>query len=244
MENTSPPMAPLTADSPNTEAPLAGTPSDKPPPPARTGWIGWSAIAGCVVGIPAGVLLAYLAALPFLLGLFFYLLLGLVIGATMYRFGAKARIPSKPTLWAIGLGVALVTLAASLWAEYRALPGSVTEAVRHSLWMRFDPDMKARLETETRQFAAHYLQEHYPPGGVLGYVRWAISDGSLKCPRVFKESTTEYRLPQRRKLWVVRITLASVMLGWTILVQVLGLVPRSRPEVESDVPPTGSEPNS
>jgi len=202
-------------------------PLDSPPVDAReglrSGWIGWSVVSGLVAGVPAGWLLAYLAALPFLLGLFFFVLLGLVVGAIMYRFGSKAPEPSRALLWSIGTSVALAMLLSSLWAEYRALPTSVSRRVRDSYYESFTPQRRSELERGVRSFVESELSRKYPPGGLLGYVRWAASNGELSCPRILRPATVEYRLLQRRTLWVLRVGLGLVMLEWTIMAQLLGL---------------------
>lgn len=201
-------------------------------------WIGWSVISGGGVGIPAGVLLAYLSALPFLLGLFFYLLLGLIIGATMFRFGRRAPAPSRRLAQAMGIGVAVLVWGTSLYVEYIAFPRSVDRQVRESFRKSFPADERAELRTQTGAFVAEYLRNHYPPGGFVGYVRWAIDDKPMECPRVFSDSTQKIRLPQRGTLWLVRVGLALVLVVWAVLSQVLGLA------AKPDAPPSPADPLS
>ena len=82
------------------------------------GWIGWSLVSGCVVGVPAGALLAYLAVLPMFLGLFFFLLVSLLVGAVMFRFGRSAAPVARRTLWAVGIAVVIVIWFTGLVVEY------------------------------------------------------------------------------------------------------------------------------
>ncbi|MBN1489250.1 MAG: hypothetical protein JXA69_04975, partial [Phycisphaerae bacterium] len=49
-----------------------------------------SVIAGLALGLPFAWLLAVLAFLPFYLGLFFFTLIGLLIGAVQFRVGKPA----------------------------------------------------------------------------------------------------------------------------------------------------------
>ncbi|MBI4580939.1 MAG: hypothetical protein HY718_14625 [Planctomycetes bacterium] len=189
----------------------------------RTGWIGWSFIAGCALAIPSGWLLAYLAALPFLLGLFFFLLLGLIAGATMFRFGAQAAAPSRGAAWLMGTTVALVMLLTTLTAEYRAFPRSVERVVRKSFYESLTPARRTELTRGVEKFAASHLAENHPPGGFVGYLRWAATSGRVTAPRILKTSTVEYRLPQRGTLWLIRVALSLALVEWTIMSQVLGL---------------------
>src|SRR5262245_21649393 len=86
-----------------------------------------SLAAGLAIGLPLGIVLSYLAALPYFLGLFFFVLFGLVIGALLFRFGADRR----PMAWSIvGLATAMVVTAtwcASLVVEARTFVGDRAE---------------------------------------------------------------------------------------------------------------------
>ncbi len=68
----------------------------------------WALVVGCVLAVPVGWLLALLILLPGMLGLFFYMLFGLLVGAFVFRV-ASPLIP-VPRRTAIALG-AVVTLA-------------------------------------------------------------------------------------------------------------------------------------
>lgn len=186
--------------------------------------VAWSLVAGLVVGVPSGWLLAFLAALPFMLGIFFFVLVGLIIGAVMFRFGSRTpRTPSRRTLWLIGSSVTATVLLVSLWTEYRTLPQSVEKRVRRSFAGSFTPQMRAELRDGVQRFITSELKAHYPPGGFPGYLRWAVSSGKFECPRILKASTVEYGLPQQRTTWIIRVGLSLLLLQWTIMSQLLGL---------------------
>ncbi|HQE27535.1 MAG TPA: hypothetical protein PL151_07235 [Phycisphaerae bacterium] len=192
---------------------------------AATRWIGWALVAGLALTIPAGVLLGYLAALPFFLGLFFFMLVGLLIGAVMFRVAAKAPRPPVGAIWLLGSVVSGATLVVSLWAEYRALPAGVEKLVRGSIAESFAgrEDERVRLKHGVHEFVATELARAYPPGGFLGYLRWAATDGKLKCPRILRTSTVEYRLAQRQVLWAVRVALSMLLMEAMIVSQLLAL---------------------
>ena len=209
-----------------------------------SGRIGWPCLAGLLAGIPAGWLLAYLAALPAFLGLFFYLLFGLLLGAIMVRCGRRAGPVPRPTLWLIGGGIALLVWATGLAAEYWELPRSAEEAVRKSFIRSFTRQDRQVLADKTREYVNAHLQTEYPPGGFLGYLRWAATDGTMDLPRVFSDTTEVFRLPQRRVAWLVRLALGLLFLGGTIMAQLLELAARARPAGEAGLPgePPGVEP--
>lgn len=209
-------------------------PADEPPIP-RTRWFGWSPLAGLLVAVPSGWLLAYLAALPFMLGLFFFLLLGLIVGAVMYRIGTKSPVPSASVLWLAGSAVAVMMMLTSLWAEYHALPRSVEKRVRDSYFESFTPERRDALSRGVKDYVRAELENRYPPGGFVGYLRWAATSGRLECPRILRKSTAEYRLSHRRALWLIRVGLAALMVEWTILSQLFGL--RSTPRRNDDQEP-------
>jgi hypothetical protein len=193
------------------------------PSSARDGWIGWSLIAGIILAVPLGYLLAFLAALPFMLGLFFFLLLGLIVAATMFRFGIKAPPPSRPVAWAMGTIVTVVLMGTMMWAEYQALPRSLNGKVRKSYFESFTPEKLAEMQQGVRSFLSDYMATNYPPGGLTGYLRWAATNGQMACPRILREGTEEYRLPYRKGMWMFRNIVSLLLVEWTIMSQMLAL---------------------
>lgn len=208
--------------------------STAPTEPAPTGWIGWSLVAGLAAAIPSGYLLAYLAALPFLLGLFFFLLLGLIVGATMFRAGRRAPAPSAAVLWTIGSAVALALMFTSLWAEYQALPRSVEKRVRKSIYESLTPEKRAELSRAVREYVDSQIQTQYPPGGFVGYLRWAVTSGTFECPRILRPGSVPYRLSHRRAMWVIRVGLSLLMVEWTLMAQLVGLRKRPREQTAEE----------
>jgi hypothetical protein len=183
----------------------------------------WSLAGGIVLAIPIGYLLAYLAALPFFLGLFFFLLLGLLIGAVMFRLG-KAAIPaSRPTLWYIGMTVAVLCWLTGNVAEYRWLPADAAEAVlRNSVTQSVSPDKIHAFEQKIHEIAADRIRT-IPPGGLLGYWRWRATDGTLELPRMGNDPLYTWQLREKGIIWVVRVLLSLVLVSFTLLSQFLGL---------------------
>jgi hypothetical protein len=206
-------------------------------------WIGWPLIAGCVVGVPAGCLLAYLALLPMFLGLFFFLLVGMVVGAVTFRFG-KAAAPIPPTtLRLIGAAVAVLVWTTGLVVEYLDFPREAARAVRHSLAQNLTADQQDELADRTRQHVLTQLTGRDFRGGFLdhllafsGYLKWAATRGTMRCPRIFDDSTHTVRLSQRGIGWLIRVIVSLGLLAFAILSQVLGLAKAPGP------PPDGTQP--
>jgi hypothetical protein len=194
----------------------------------------WSLAVGIALGIPAGHLLAYLVALPAFLGLFFFLWLGLVIGAAMFRLG-KAAVPApKQSLYVIGLTVSVLAWMSGLVSEYRMLPGEVADAVRrNSVTQSASRDQIQQFEQKVRGEVLDHLRKQYPPGGLVGYWRWRTTDGSMKFARMGDGSLYPYEIRQRGIIWLVRVILSLVLISFTILSQFLGLA-RLPSKVDAD----------
>ncbi|UCD27520.1 MAG: hypothetical protein JSV03_10400 [Planctomycetota bacterium] len=208
--------------------------TETPPAPNRI-WL--SLIVGCALALPAGWLLATLAVLPMFLGLFFFLLFGLLIGAIMFRFGRAARPAPRSKLIAVGCMASLVVWAVALVTEYRNFPTDAAKAVRDSFPSRsFVKTDLERIRHETHRHVLKQLKEDYSPGGFVGYLRWAATDGTLKCPRIFGQDTATYQLHQRGVMWIIRVVLSLVMVGFTTITQFIGLAesPKSDDQVDEN----------
>ncbi len=210
--------------------------------------LAWALGAGCLVALPVGWLLATLVLLPFFLGLFFCMLLGLLVGAVIFRIAAPTMPIARPALWAAGLLVTALVCFVSLVGEYynvrgydlpvpgaggwsrHSVDGDATTCVRESFpHQSFGPEQVARLRSETRENFLKLLATHYPPGGLLGFARWSLSGQPLDCPRVFSPHTESLAPKQGGVKWVIRLVLAFVLTAGAILSQVLGLarIPRA-----------------
>ena len=218
-------------------------------PQHRVGRIPAILLAGCALGVPVGWLLATLGALPFYLGLFFCLLFCLLVGATMYRFGRSARPIPSPALWATGIVVSLVVWGTSLYGEYcnvtgyqlytigakgiepYPITGDVQKAIRKSFGYRsLRPEETARMREGARQGFLEQLQTRCPPGGFLGFLRWATTKQELQLPRVLSDSTEPFRLRNQGAKWTIRIGLSLIFITGAILSQVLGLAQPPEPQ--------------
>lgn len=175
----------------------------------------------CLVGLPIGALLCYAALLPFFIGLFYFMLFGLLLGAVLYRVGQRGRPMSKRTVMAGVAVVVAVIWATSLLTEAYDFPGQVAaysyEKIRR-LPEGMTPDDFLR---ESGREVARHLAEQYAPGGVLGYVRWAATSSRIDPP------VAHLRRPfvanQKRWWWVLRVVLSVVLLSYGVHTQVAPL---------------------
>lgn len=183
----------------------------------RSGWSGrwwFSVAAGVVVSVPMGWLLSHAAVLPFLLGLFFYVLFGLLIGATMHRL-ASPRRPYSRTVVLVGTTVVvLVGWLVSLGVESHNAPvkmaaeaGDRTRRIGERTIQEFRADVAGSIR--------RLLDERYPPGGTLGYARWLLTSGEWKKGEIagFNRSL---KAPQRGFLFAIRVVLSIALLAFGI----------------------------
>ncbi len=154
----------------------------RPSPEQRRAWFFALFVVFCLL-IPTSALLARLVWLPYYFGLLFFLVAGLLTGALSYRIARAAR-PISLTPLLVGLAfVAVVSIAITVTWEYRHVAATVGDLPKF-------PDARnkavraGRSAGEVRQSAdlafQAALDRNYSPGGVLGYVRWAIGGGEMQ----------------------------------------------------------------
>jgi hypothetical protein len=205
--------------------------TETPQSPARQGGsLWWLTVAvGVIVSMPFAWLLSYAAALPFYLGLFFFVLFGLVIGATMHRVASRRRPYGRA---AILVGTTIVAGAgwiASIAVEGLGFPNDMgDDAIKRTLSIgnRSPEEYRKAVADEVRRF----LRERYPPGGVVGYARWILTNGELKKGEIEGVKVT-LRRGQRGYWWAVRVVLSIALLGFGIGSQTLPLRLRADPAV-------------
>ncbi len=182
----------------------------------------WSACAtGVAVSVPLAWLLSYAAALPFYLGLFFFVVFGLMIGAAVHRVAAPGRPYGR---WSVLLGTTLMVAfcwSASMVKESRDFPQDIgVEATRRAR------ELGGRTVAEHRTLVADAVRRHladrYPPGGVSGYVRWALTRGEFKKGEI-ERVDHPVRGAQGRWGWAVRVVLSVGLLAFGLGSQTLPL---------------------
>jgi len=211
----------------------------------------WSAnrgrwLRGMVIALltaaAVGSLLGYLAMLPFFLGLFFFLLLGLIPGAVLVRYGDPIRpVPSRH-LWIASLLLFACTWCVACYVEYHSLAGHVAVKVRRSIASGFPKGYRREvLDDHIAGMVRDILREGYGSSGLMGYVKWAARSGRIRIPAgtirlsrkgndadgppvvlVLKDPVV-YRLPQPALLWCIRVVMSFGLLILAFFLQVTAL---------------------
>jgi hypothetical protein len=180
----------------------------------------WAAVvAGLIGSIPLAWLLSYAGALPYFLGVFFFLLFGIVLGATMHRVASPGRPYRLAALVAGTTIVVVVGWAGAVVIEGLEFPTDMgMKATRTS---RRIPDVhayRADVAKEVRRF----LHTEHPPGGPLGYVRWIVTDGEIAKGQLPSVTQTLRRNP-RKAWWAVQMVLALGLFAFGVGSQTLPL---------------------
>lgn len=182
-------------------------------------------VFGIVLAIPLGYLLSLAVFLPAMLGLFFFILFGLLIGAAMCRVWTPLR-PMKP--WTIKLGITLAVLAgwggALVW-EGLTFPSAVAkDAIEQVVKVsgKTGSDVRADAIADTKKF----LAERYPPGGVIGYWRWAMADKTIEIPITGTTKPKPILYSGNGWKFIVRVILCGVALMLAVCAMV---APLSKP---------------
>ncbi|MCP4590518.1 MAG: hypothetical protein GY842_07230 [bacterium] len=184
--------------------------------PQRRARAAWGMVLGMGLAFPAGWLLSHASFLVALLGLFFFILFGLVIGAALYRVWRPLRPMARGT---IRLGVTLVVLVGwggSLVWEGIIFPSAVAnDAIKQVVKIegKTGGDVLADAVRDTRAF----LAERYPPGGVVGYWQWAIAGDTVEIPITGVDKPKPITHKSTGWFFVVRALLAGLL--WTLAVR-------------------------
>lgn len=201
--------------------------------PAPEGHAGrWVAalLVGLLLAVPIGALLSLAGLLVFYLGLFFFLLFGLMLGAAMFRVLKPIRPVSAKPLAVTGVLVALFAFGVSIWVEAARIPAHVAKKTEYAPSLAGERVTKANAEAARKDLerrralvesrAREALTERYPPGGVLGYLRWAATDGKLKIESPEDDGTTiDYRLSQGPIGFSIRLVICAAFICLGVVAQ-------------------------
>lgn len=183
-----------------------------------------------ILALPLAWVLSYAAALPFFLGVFFFLLAGLIVGAVAHRLAAPSR-PFAATHVVAGVTVVVLGVwLVSLMKEARELPKAMAqqaERVRDIGGLTLE-GFHTAVESEVRD----YIREHYPPGGTLGYVRWVVHDGTFE-PGELRGVERKLQAAQRGATWMTRVALSVALLAFGVGSQTFTLRLQREPSVRA-----------
>lgn len=195
-----------TYDNPATDADSTSSPTAAP--------FGRMVAIGAIVSLALGwTLLSWALALPFMLGVFFFMLFGLFVGAAMFRV-ASGYVPVKRrTIVTASIVVAVIGWLTSLAKEGVDYPH---DFVKHAQKRVHVPDVEGGLEqvrSELYAFINNELSTKYPPGGVLGYFRLAATGQSVTIDDLPTRQPRPVVISRRvsAPVWWIRNFLAAIM---------------------------------
>ncbi len=182
-----------------------------------------SVLAGLGIGLPMGWLLSYLGALPFFLGLFFYMIFGLVIGAVMVRVGqGRGRFEPRRLRLASGLVVGAVW-GTALTLEAHGFPRDQAGRGLERLSALPTGTEREQVVEQSREFLTQHLREHYPPGSAIGYFRWRLTGGRIAMPVA---GLRQMAIEPDRWRWSAQAVISLLLLTFGVHSQVSGLAVR------------------
>jgi hypothetical protein len=204
--------------------------------PTTTPRLALATLVALLLGLPVGWLLAALSLLPFFLGLFFFTLFGLLLGAVLYRVARPVAPVSAAAAFGAGAVVVLAVWFLALLIEAHNLPSDARAFFIES-HKTMTPESLARAKAELPDRARQFLRDRYPPGGFIGYVRWAGSSGELPLGKTNTGLPVLFRLRQGPRAWIVRVILSAFLLAFGVLSQVMGLTrdPNETPEIAHEL---------
>jgi hypothetical protein len=162
---------------------------------------------------PLDWLLARLLWLPMYFGLFFFLVAGLLVGGVAFRMARSAR-PLTRTRIIVGiLPVAFASICITVILEYRHI-ASIAGAppALGAAWSAQSKDSASvgDIKAEAAKAFRSHLADKFPPGGVVGYARWAVQSGEMKITAFgFEETVT---IAHQGLTWPIRTLAAFVLL--------------------------------
>ncbi len=181
----------------------------------------WAVVVACLVGLPIGWLLCYAALLPFFLGLFFFVLFGLLLGAVLFRIGQVSRPLPRITLLAGSAAVIVVSWTTAFLTETYDFPRQVATYSYEKIRKLPEGMTPAQFREKAAADVAAHLRREFPPSGPIGYARWAITSSRIDPPTAMLQKP--FRSSQFRWWWVIRVGLSVALLTAGVLSQVLPL---------------------
>jgi hypothetical protein len=180
---------------------------------SATRW--WIAVlVGCMVATPFAWLLSYAAALPFYLGLFFFALFGLLIGASMVRVAAAGRPYSRAHVFAGTTVVVLFGWGLSIVNEAHDVPHDLA-AQAADRTRDIGTMTRTEFQTKVADGIRKWMRESYPPGGTIGYVRWVLTSGKIEKNSI-PELSRSLRRSQSGWVWAIGVVLSIGLFAFGI----------------------------
>ena len=181
-------------------------------------WLG--VVVGLAISLPLSWLLSYAGALMFYLGLFFFALFGLIIGAATFRVACVAQPYRKKHLIAGTTMLVLVPWSLSMLKEGRDFAGDVAARTVQEKSLDLKGNTVAAHRNIVTSDVRAYLSEQYSPGGIRGYMLWVVLDGKISKTEV-SSLAKNWHHGQSGFVWVVRVILSLGLLTFGVATQTL-----------------------
>lgn len=178
-------------------------------------------LTGTAVSLPLAWLLSHAALLPFFLGLFFFALFGLITGALMHRVASPGRPYGAGHLLAGTTWIVLLIMVVSLRQEAQDQPAKLAESASQRVRDIGDRPTSAYV-AETADRIRGVWKARHGSGGLVGYVRWVLSGGTIE-EGVLEGIPTALRSGVSGLWWVVRVALSAGLLAFGVSSQTLAL---------------------
>lgn len=189
--------------------------------------------------VPLGWLLVALIWLPLYMGLFFFLVAGLLVGAVSFRFARPARPMARRRILR-GAGVlALACTAINLVWEFDQFARGVGKPPRFADARNAvvaAGEKASSIDTKANVAFRAALTERYAPGGPIGYLRWAVSGADL--PVSVNGQTETIVMPHGGFRWPIRTLVAFLLLAVGLYLSFEAL---TSAEPVSNILPPGAE---
>ena len=174
----------------------------------------------------AWTLLSPALSLLFMLGVFFFMLFGLIIGATMYRLGSRGRPLPKSKVIAMTVVVALVCWSVAILKESLDYPEDFVYAALKSRRFEIPKDGYEEVHAQLHAFIVDHLERHHSPGGVLGYLRLAAAGSPVEVDLHGQPRVVTVRPRAAAWVWWTRGVLSLALLYVAVYSVTAGLAKR------------------
>ncbi len=176
---------------------------------------------------------SHLGNLFYFLGLFFFILFGLIHGAAVFRFLSAFRPIRRPTLICIGWFFIFVTWGGGLVLEASYLPEDVYDDSIKTFKRGLPPGLQAAdFKSDVRAQTTDYLRENYGSNLMISYVRWELAGGAMDLTVRGRERSLAYERPQRRIGFALRVLISLVLVIYGMFSQI-GVLTKTTEQVQA-----------
>ena len=189
-----------------------------------------SAVIATLIGIPFIILLMYCAWLPLLMGMYFFILGGMIVGAVWFRLASRVRPVPVGAVRLRMFAMLAVLVAIYLLSEYKVKIGHLDRDMAELTIRMRSVNSLAERQAREKEAADHVQQSlrEYGPGPI-GYLVWAATDGQVP-PMPQYTGKEGLPLPQRRAFYVMRVVVSIVLLWYGLRIMAKDLAKPDEPE--------------